>query len=203
MKALVLNKPLDLEISDVPDPGAPPAGFVRVKVDTVGICGSDVHYYEHGRIGDFVVEKPMILGHETAGVIEATGEGVDGLTVGDHVAMEPGVSCGDCGYCESGRYNLCADMAFWATPPYDGSLAEYVVHPARFTYKLPIGMSLEEGALIEPLSVAVKAPIGIYRRLVAICSCRPWVTMSPMRWPTAWRRHLVLRVVLRMASPAR
>ncbi|NQW18403.1 MAG: NAD(P)-dependent alcohol dehydrogenase [Chloroflexi bacterium] len=157
MKALVLNKPLDLEISDVPDPGAPPAGFVRVKVDTVGICGSDVHYYEHGRIGDFVVEKPMILGHETAGVIEATGEGVDGLTVGDHVAMEPGVSCGDCGYCESGRYNLCADMAFWATPPYDGSLAEYVVHPARFTYKLPIGMSLEEGALIEPLSVAVHA----------------------------------------------
>jgi L-iditol 2-dehydrogenase len=157
MKALVLNKPFDLEIADVPDPGAPSPGMVRVKVDTVGICGSDVHYFEHGRIGDFVVEKPMVLGHETAGVVEAVGEGVDGLRVGDPVAMEPGVSCGDCGYCESGRYNLCPDMKFWATPPYDGSLAEYVVHPARFTFKLPVGMSLEEGALMEPLSVAVHA----------------------------------------------
>jgi L-iditol 2-dehydrogenase len=157
MKALVLNRPLDLEIAEIPDPGDPLAGMVRVKVDTVGICGSDVHYYEHGRIGDFVVEKPMVLGHETAGVVEAVGNGVDDLVVGDLVAMEPGVSCGSCSYCDSGRYNLCPDMAFWATPPYDGSLAEYVVHPAKCTFKLPPGMTLEDGALMEPLSVAVHA----------------------------------------------
>ncbi|MXX67232.1 MAG: NAD(P)-dependent alcohol dehydrogenase [Chloroflexi bacterium] len=157
MKALVLNGPLDLELSDLPAPGAPEPGQVRVKVKAVGVCGSDVHYYEHGRIGDFVVEEPMVLGHEAAGVVEAVGDGVRSLSPGDAVAMEPGVPCGDCRECRIGRYNLCKDVRFWATPPIDGVLAEFALHPAAMTYKLPAGMTLDEGALMEPLAVGVHA----------------------------------------------
>lgn len=157
MKAVLLRKPGDLLIADVPDPGRPPAGFVRVKVGAVGICGSDVHYLEHGRIGDFVVRAPMVLGHETAGTVAEVGPDVTGLTAGDRVAMEPGIPCGNCDVCRRGRYNLCPHVRFWATPPVDGSLAEYVVHPAAFAYRLPDSMSLADGALIEPLAVGVHA----------------------------------------------
>ena len=155
MKALVLNGPLELELRDRPDPGAPGPGQVRVNVKSVGVCGSDVHYYEHGRIGDFVVKDPMVLGHEAAGVIESVGAGVQNLAPGDRVAMEPGVPCGACRECRIGRYNLCKDVRFWATPPHDGVLADFVLHPAAMTYKLPAGMSLDEGALMEPLAVGV------------------------------------------------
>lgn len=157
MKALVLNGPLDLELGSRPDPGAPGPGQVRVHVRSVGVCGSDVHYYEHGRIGDFVVRDPMVLGHEAAGVIESVGEGVRALASGDVVAMEPGVTCGACRECRIGRYNLCKDVRFWATPPHDGVLAEFALHPAAMTYKLPAGMSMDEGALMEPLAVGVHA----------------------------------------------
>ena len=157
MKALVLNSPLDLAVRDIPDPGAPGPGEVRVRVQSVGICGSDVHYYEHGRIGDFVLRAPMVLGHEAAGVVEALGEGVESLAPGDTVAMEPGVPCGDCRECMTGRYNLCKDVRFWATPPYDGVLAENVNHPAALAFRLPDHMSTEEGALMEPLAVGVHA----------------------------------------------
>ena len=157
MKALVLNSPLDLAVRDVPDPGAPGPGEVRVRVQSVGICGSDVHYYEHGRIGDFVLRAPMILGHEASGVVEAVGQGVEALAPGDRVAMEPGVPCGDCRECMTGRYNLCRDVRFWATPPYDGVLAENVNHPAALAFRLPEHMSTEEGALMEPLAVGVHA----------------------------------------------
>ena len=127
LKALILNSPLDLAVRDIPDPGAPGPGDVRVSVRSVGICGSDVHYYEHGRIGDFVLREPMVLGHEAAGVVDAVGEGVESLSPGDAVAMEPGVPCGACRECRIGRYNLCKDVRFWATPPHDGVLAEYVI----------------------------------------------------------------------------
>ena len=157
VKALVLNRPGDIEIRDVPDPGEPGHGEVRVKVGAVGICGSDVHYFEHGRIGDFIVKDPMVLGHETAGVVESVGPGVADLEPGNRVAMEPGIPCGECRVCRAGRYNLCADVRFWATPPFDGSLAEYVVHPAEFSYRLPDLMTLEEGALMEPLAVGIHA----------------------------------------------
>lgn len=124
---------------------------------SVGICGSDVHYLKAGRIGDFVVKKPMVLGHEASGTVIETGDGVEHLKKGDRVAVEPGVPCRICDYCKSGRYNLCQKMQFCATPPYDGNLCRYYVHAADFCYKLPDHVSYEEGALLEPLSVAVNA----------------------------------------------
>lgn len=100
-----------------------------------GICGSDVHYWTHGRIGHFVVEEPMVLGHESAGVIVSVGPDVTSLKVGDRVALEPGVPCRKCDMCKLGKYNLCPDMAFAATPPYDGTLCNYYKHAADFCYK--------------------------------------------------------------------
>ncbi|KAJ5109786.1 hypothetical protein N7532_002431 [Penicillium argentinense] len=128
---------------------------VIINVRYTGICGSDVHYWEHGAIGNFVVKDPMVLGHESAGVISKVGSAVTSLKVGDHVAMEPGIACRRCEPCKSGKYNLCENMAFAATPPYDGTLAKYYVLPEDFCYKLPTNLSLQEGALMEPLSVAV------------------------------------------------
>ncbi len=157
MKAVILRKPFDLVIGDIRDPGPPGPGDVRVKVGSVGICGSDVHYFEFGRIGDFVLKSPLVLGHETSGTVEAVGEGVANLKPGDRVAMEPGLPCGVCRICRSGRYNLCAHVRFWATPPVHGSLSEYLVHPSAFTYKLPESMSLADGALMEPMAVGVHA----------------------------------------------
>jgi len=155
MKALILNRPGDIAIGEMPDPGPPGPGEVRIRVGAVGICGSDVHFFERGHIGDFVVREPLVLGHEAAGTVESVGAGVDTLTPGDRVAMEPGIPCGRCDLCSVGRYHLCPEMRFWATPPVHGALAEYVVHPAGFTYRLPDDISFEEGTVIEPLAVAV------------------------------------------------
>ncbi len=130
---------------------------ILVKVKHVGICGSDLHYYEYGRIGDFVVEKPIVLGHESAGEVTAVGEEVTNFKIGDLVTLEPGYTCGKCEYCKSGRYNLCPDVVFMATPPYDGAFAEYVAYPADMAFKLPDGMGTMAGALIEPLAVGIYA----------------------------------------------
>lgn len=124
---------------------------------SVGICGSDVHYWVNGRIGDFIVTEPLVMGHESSGVVVATGEGVDSFKIGDRVAIEPGLPCRMCSYCKEGRYNLCPDMRFCATPPKDGSLAQFYTHAADFCYKLPDHVSFDEGALLEPLSVGVHA----------------------------------------------
>ncbi len=104
-------------------------------MQSVGICGSDVHYWVAGRIGDFVVKAPMVMGHEASGVVVGVGEGVTNLKEGDRVAVEPGVPCRLCSFCKGGRYNLCHDMRFCATPPVDGSLARYYTHAADFCYK--------------------------------------------------------------------
>ncbi|KAI9935127.1 hypothetical protein ASPWEDRAFT_31457 [Aspergillus wentii DTO 134E9] len=130
---------------------------VIVRVIATGLCGSDVHYWQHGKLGRYVVEKPIILGHESSGVIVSCGSNVDGLKVGDCVALEPGISCNTCRHCRSGRYNLCTDMRFAATPPYDGTLSTYYRVPAECCYKLPPHISPRDGALVEPLSVAVHA----------------------------------------------
>ena len=125
----------------------------------VGICGSDVHYWVKGEIGPFVVKEPMIIGHESSGTITKSGSKVTNVAVGDNVAIEGGIPCMafQCKECREGKYNLCPKLTFFATPPDHGSLATYISHKAAFCYKLPPNVSLEEGALCEPLSVGVAA----------------------------------------------
>lgn len=158
MEAAVLNKPMDMALKQVPVPRIK-EDEALIKVYCIGVCGSDVHYYEHGRIGRYVVEKPIILGHELAGEVVQVGAGVTNVSVGDRVAVEPGVACGRCEYCKSGRYNLCPDVVFMATPPVDGAWAEYVAVRSDFLFRLPDGLSFEQGALLEPLSVGMHAMI--------------------------------------------
>lgn len=155
-KSAVLEKVLDLEIKSTPLPEMKPTD-VMIKVMAVGICGSDVHYYDQGRIGDFVVNQPIVLGHESSGQIIAVGAAVKNFKVGDRVAIEPGVPCGKCEYCRTGRYNLCPKIKFMATPPYDGDLTQYIVYPAEFVYPIPNDMSYEVGTLSEPFSVSIHA----------------------------------------------
>ncbi|KAJ4989315.1 alcohol dehydrogenase GroES-like domain-containing protein [Stagonosporopsis vannaccii] len=128
---------------------------VRIRVVATGLCGSDVHYWQHGRIGRYVVEKPIVLGHESAGIVEECGKDVKSLVVGDRVTLEPGVGCNTCETCRGGRYNLCDSMQFAATPPYDGTLSTFYCLPEECCFKLPSHVSLREGALVEPLSIAV------------------------------------------------
>lgn len=133
------------------------ADEVLVKVAAVGVCGSDVHYFQHGKIGPYVVEKPLILGHELSGTITAVGASVDSSRIGQRVAVEPQRPCDKCEQCLAGRYNLCPQMEFYATPPIDGGFAEYVKIQSRFAFPIPDNVSFEAAALIEPLSVCVWA----------------------------------------------
>lgn len=157
MRALVVEKKgeISLRAIDVVEELGP--HDVRITLKTVGICASDVHYYTEGRIGDFVVREPMILGHEASGVITEVGKGVTDLIVGDRVCMEPGIPSPDSIETKTGHYNLDPKVRFWATPPIHGVLRESVVHPAGFTYKLPDNVSFAEGAMIEPLAVGLHA----------------------------------------------
>ena len=154
MRASVMTDVGTLEIEDRPVP-APGPYEVLVEVAAVGVCGSDVHYYRHGRIGDFVVEDPMILGHELSGRIAAVGERVDPTRVGQRVAVEPQHPCRRCKQCTAGRYNLCPYMEFYATPPIDGAFCRYVTIDAEFAHPVPDSMSDDAAALLEPLSVAI------------------------------------------------
>ncbi|WP_020618526.1 NAD(P)-dependent alcohol dehydrogenase [Paenibacillus daejeonensis] len=156
MTAAVMTKPgeIILEEQDIPQPAA---DEVLVKIMAVGVCGSDVHYYEHGRIGPYVVEKPLILGHECAGVVVACGPEARRFQPGDRVAIEPGVTCGLCSYCKSGRYNLCPDVQFLATPPVDGAFVQYITHREDFLFAIPDRVTYEEASMVEPLSVGIHA----------------------------------------------
>lgn len=147
---------IGFEERDIP---RPKANEVLVKLEYVGICGSDLHYYETGAIGDYVVKPPFVLGHEPGGVVVEVGEAVQHLKVGDRVALEPGKTCGHCEFCREGKYNLCPDVIFFATPPVDGVFQEYVAHEADLCFKLPENVSTLEGALIEPLAVGFHAAI--------------------------------------------
>jgi len=156
MKAAMLKSPGHIEMEEIQVPKIN-GNDVLVKVMAVGVCGSDIHYYEHGRIGNYVVEYPMILGHECAGIVVDIGPDVKTLKVGDRVAVEPGVTCGLCEYCKSGRYNLCPKVEFLATPPIDGAFVQYIKHREDFLFKIPDSLSFEEAALIEPYSVGIHA----------------------------------------------
>lgn len=156
-RALVLEKKGELSLRDIPvdEPLGP--RDVRVAIHTVGICGSDVHYYTHGAIGPFVVKAPMILGHEASGIVTEIGDGVETLQIGDRVCMEPGIPDPDSRATRLGLYNLDPAVRFWATPPVHGVLRSSVVHPEAFTFKLPDNVSFAAGAMVEPLAVGVHA----------------------------------------------
>ena len=155
MKALFLDKTSSLSLRDEPLPQPLGDNDVRIKIVNVGICGSDVHYYQHGRIGGFVVNEPMVLGHEASGTIIETGRAVKHLKIGDRVCMEPGIPDYGSRQTLQGMYNLDPDVRFWATPPIHGCMRESIVHPANLTFKLPNNVSFEEGALVEPLAIGV------------------------------------------------
>jgi L-iditol 2-dehydrogenase len=152
----VLYGPHDVRIEDRPVPGLAP-GQVLVEIAAIGICGSDVHYYEHGRIGEYVVRDPMIIGHESAGTVVDVGDGIDRNRVGELVALEPGVPCRTCTQCLQGRYNLCPRVIFFATPPVDGSISRYVTIDAAFAHPAPPGLTAEQAAMAEPVSVGIWA----------------------------------------------
>ncbi|MFD0714583.1 NAD(P)-dependent alcohol dehydrogenase [Paenibacillus sp. GCM10027626] len=157
MNAAVLTSTKKIEMQQTAIP-VPKEDEVLIRLRAVGVCGSDVHYYEHGKIGRYVVEKPIILGHEASGEIVKTGANVPPhLQAGQRVAIEPGATCGKCEYCTSGRYNLCPHVEFLATPPYDGVFSEYAVVRADLVFPIPDDMSFETAALIEPFSVGLHA----------------------------------------------
>jgi D-xylulose reductase len=157
MKALVLKEKNRLAIIDMPFKETPGPDDVLIKMHTIGICGSDVHYYTHGKIGNFVVKEPMVLGHEASGTVIEVGNNVKSIKAGDRICMEPGVPDLRSRATMEGMYNLDPAVVFWATPPVHGCLRETVVHPAMFCFRLPDNVSYAEGALVEPLSVGLQA----------------------------------------------
>jgi L-iditol 2-dehydrogenase len=156
MRVSVLRGAGDLVVEDRPAP-VPGPHDVLVQVASVGVCGSDVHYFEHGRIGSHVVEAPLVLGHEASGVVAEVGASVTRLAVGQRVSVEPGVPDFSCAQCLAGRYNLCEDMRFYATPPIDGAFAELVTVHEQFAHPVPDTLSDDAAALLEPLSVGLWA----------------------------------------------
>ena len=157
MKAVVLEEQGVINVREVPDVKDPGPGELRIAPHTVGVCGSDLHYYTHGRVGKYVVEQPMILGHEAAGTVLEVGPGVTDFKPGDRVALEPGIPDMTSRASRLGMYNVDPAVRFFATPPIDGCLCEEVIHPAAFTYHLPDSMSFGEGALLEPTAVGMWA----------------------------------------------
>jgi L-iditol 2-dehydrogenase len=156
MQVAVLTTELEFRLEERDRP-TPDSDEVLVEMTDVGICKSDVHYWEHGGIGEYVVEEPLILGHESAGIVRAVGNDVKDVAIGDRVALEPGIVCGTCEHCRRGEYNLCPNVDFMATPPFDGAFAEYVAWPADLAHVLPESVSLVEGALCEPFAVGLHA----------------------------------------------
>ncbi|KAI5843840.1 chaperonin 10-like protein [Morchella snyderi] len=153
--SFVLNAVKSVAIEERPIPTLKNPSDVLIRVNVTGICGSDVHYWEHGRIADFILTAPMVLGHESAGTVVQVGPSCKHLQAGDRVALEPGVPCRLCPFCKAGTYNLCTDMRFAATPPHDGTLAKYYILPEDLCVPLPPHVSNDEGALVEPLAVGV------------------------------------------------
>ncbi|GAW14067.1 hypothetical protein ANO14919_034590 [Xylariales sp. No.14919] len=174
--SFVLRAVKEVTFEDRPKPTIKDQHDVIVHVAQTGICGSDVHYWQRGRIGPYILTSPMVLGHESSGVVAEVGSEVKHLKPGDRVAMEPGVPCRRCDYCRGGSYHLCGSIIFAATPPWDGTLAKYYVNASDFCYKIPDSMNLEEGAMVEPVSVAVAiaktADLKAHQKVVVL-GCGP------------------------------
>jgi len=201
MVSLVLERVGELSLREIPLPDTLGPHDVRIAIHTVGICGSDVHYYTHGAIGPFVVREPMVLGHEASGTVTEVGAAVTTLAPGDRVCMEPGIPDPNSRATRLGLYNLDPAVRFWATPPVHGCLTPSVVHPAAFTFKLPDNISFAEGAMVEPLAVGMHAatkaritpgdlavvlgagPIGMVTALAAIAGGCSRVVITDVQQP--------------------
>ena len=185
MRAAVMTGLGKIEITAVPIP-EPEQNEVLVRIECVGICGSDLHYFESGQLGARVVKPPFILGHEACGIVEKTGFNVTHLKPGDRVALEPGKACGSCDFCRKGQYNLCGGVTFFGSPPTDGVFREYVAHDASLCFPLPDNITAIEGALIEPLAVGFyaalrsKAAIGM-KAAVMGAGCIGLMSMQALR----------------------
>lgn len=186
MKVCVMTgaKKLEWTEYDIPQPKQ---GELQIKLEYVGVCGSDLHFYDEGRLANWVPEGPLVLGHEPGGVVTAVGEGADGFVVGDRVAIEPGVPCGECEDCRKGHYNLCQHVKFMAIPKEkDGVFSEYCTHNASMCFKLPENVDTMEGALMEPLAVGMhacelsNAKIG-ETAIVLGCGCIGLVTIMSLK----------------------
>jgi L-iditol 2-dehydrogenase len=157
MKAAVLHAVHDMRVEEVPLPEVTPERDVLVRIRSVGVCGSDVHFFERGIIGKYPLAAPTIMGHEAAGEVVEVLDEACGLRPGDRVAIEPGYTCRRCEFCRSGRYNMCREVVFLAAPPIHGAFAEYLAWPSDFLFRLPDALSFDDGAMIEPLSVGLWA----------------------------------------------
>ncbi len=158
MKKIAITGIKKLEIFDVDKPKIVKDDDVLLKINSVGICGSDIHYYKEGNIGDQIIEFPFTIGHECSAIIEKTGVKVKGLKEGDLVAIEPALSCHECSQCLSGREHTCLNQKFLGAPGQaDGCLSEYIILPAQNCFKVPGNITGEEAALIEPLSIGYYA----------------------------------------------
>lgn len=192
---LVLKEKDKMELEQRPLPGKPKANEVQLATHSVGICGSDVKYWKDGKIGNFILTRPMILGHETSAIVIEVGENVKSLKPGDKVAVEVGLPCSKCALCRSGKYNLCTGMVFAATPPYDGTLTRYFNHPADFCFKLPESVSLEDGAMLEPLAVAVhacrRAPVAV-GDVVLVCGAGAVGLLSMLTAKAFGASHVII-----------
>jgi L-iditol 2-dehydrogenase len=209
MRASRLHGIRDLRLEELPRP-APGLGQVLLQVASVGVCGSDVHYYLHGRIGSQVVTNPIIMGHEFSAWIAGLGSGVDGLQTGQLVSVEPGIPCHECEPCQQGHPNLCPNVRFCGTPPIDGVFAEYTVMPAQNCFPLPPELGPVEGAMLEPLGIAIHSvdlahlrpgqtvavlgagPIGL---LIAAVASASGATEIYMTEPLDYRRQFALNYV--------
>ncbi len=156
MRVLRLHGPRDIRMHDEPTP-TPGPGEVQIQVKSVGICASDVHYYEYGRIGTSELSEPMVPGHEASGVVSALGEGVTDIAVGDRIAIEPAKPCMECESCKSGNYNVCPGIPFFGTPPTDGCFRDYITWPASLALRIPDSLSFDEAAMVEPFAIGIYA----------------------------------------------
>lgn len=175
MRAARLYGPSDFRIDDLPVP-VPGPGQVLLQVLAVGVCGSGVHYFLDGGIGNEKIEEPFVIGHEFSARVAALGPGVEGPPVGTRVAVEPAISCGKCEFCLAGNPNICQNILFVSTPPTEGALCEYMTHPAELCFPIPDSISDAEGAILEPLGIALHA-VGLAKLhpgdTIAMVGCGP------------------------------